>query len=231
VNEVPAPGLCALLCGMAARAAIDEGGNTMSRLQRSMLAAVSAASVVLLAACGSSSSTTAGSTPPAASSPGSASSSVTPSDTGSPAPSGSCGTGEIDGVTVRTFCGTGTVTVITGGGSFTLTTAECTATPTGITVNAGTIVLGRDDKAKALEKTTQYVGIIVGSQPDQGFTGAEAPKDGTYKDGVITGQNKGESFSSNAKGGVFVLAQDRTLGTGKATGITGGPVSATWKCT
>ena len=138
--------------------------------------ALLAVPVLAVAGCGGSSG---GSSSSGASSGGSSSS---PSESASGGGSGSsCGNGEIDGVTVRTFCGKGTATVTAGSTSLTLDTAECIVSPNAVVLNAGTIVLGFDDAAKAVKKKTQYIGIAFGNDPSQGLSGAAASGDGTFK--------------------------------------------------
>lgn len=147
-----------------------------SRPWRLVAPALLAVPVLAVAGCGGSSG---GSSSSGASSGGSSSS---PSESASGGGSGSsCGNGEIDGVTVRTFCGKGTATVTAGSTSLTLDTAECIVSPNAVVLNAGTIVLGFDDAAKAVKKKTQYIGIAFGNDPSQGLSGAAASGDGTFK--------------------------------------------------
>lgn len=186
---------------------------------------------LLLAGCGGSSSTSSSGTPASSSSAGTAS----PSDTASPADSGggssaACGNGEIDGVTVRTFCGKGTATVTSGSTSLTLDTAECLVSANAVVLNAGTIVLGFDDAAKAVKKKTQYIGIAFGNDPSQGLSGSAAGADGTFKGGVLTAQDNGTGVATRADTVTFTATDNRTKGTATGTTLTGAKVTATWSC-
>lgn len=187
---------------------------------------------LLLAGCGGLSGSTSSSGTPAASgsSPAgseSASSESSPSDGGS---SSACGNGEIDGVTVRTFCGKGTATVTAGSTTLTLDSAECLVSANAVVINAGTIVLGFDDAAKAVKKKTQYIGIAFGNDPSQGLSGAAAGGDGTFKGGVLTAQDNGTGVATRADTVTFTATDNRTKGSASGTTITGQKVTATWSC-
>lgn len=181
--------------------------------------------VLAVAGCGGSSG---GSSSSGASSGGSSSS---PSESASGGGSGSsCGNGEIDGVTVRTFCGKGTATVTAGSTSLTLDTAECIVSPNAVVLNAGTIVLGFDDAAKAVKKKTQYIGIAFGNDPSQGLSGAAASGDGTFKGGVLTAQDNGTGVATRADTVTFTATGNRSKGTATGETLTGDKVTATWDC-
>jgi hypothetical protein len=186
--------------------------------------------VLAVAGCGGSSgiSGSSSSDSPGASSGGSTSS---PSESSSGGGSGSsCGNGEIDGVTVRTFCGKGTATITSGATSLTLDSAECVVSTNAVVLNAGTIVLGFDDAAKAVKKKTQYIGIAFGSDPSQGLSGAAAAGDGTFKGGVLTAQDDGTGVATRADTVTFTATDGRTKGTATGTTLTGDKVTATWSC-
>lgn len=181
--------------------------------------------VLAVAGCGGSSG---GSSSSGASSGGSSSS---PSESASGGGSGSsCGNGEIDGVTVRTFCGKGTATVTAGSTSLTLDTAECIVSPNAVVLNAGTIVLGFDDGAKAVKRKTQYIGIAFGNDPSQGLSGAAASGDGTFKGGVLTAQDNGTGVATRADTVTFTATGNRSKGTATGETLTGDKVTATWDC-
>jgi len=187
--------------------------------------ALLAVPVLAVAGCGGSSG---GSSSSGASSGGSSSS---PSESASGGGSGSsCGNGEIDGVTVRTFCGKGTATVTAGSTSLTLDTAECIVSPNAVVLNAGTIVLGFDDAAKAVKKKTQYIGIAFGNDPSQGLSGAAASGDGTFKGGVLTAQDNGTGVATRADTVTFTATGNRSKGTATGETLTGDKVTATWDC-
>ncbi|MEI6621082.1 MAG: hypothetical protein WCP28_04175 [Actinomycetes bacterium] len=164
--------------------------------------------VVLMAGCGSSSG------------PSPSSSAPNPSGTSSSGGGGAdCGVHEVNGVQVRTFCGTGTVSVTTGGKTMTLNTAECSNTAQGFAVNAGTIVLQPSDTA--VRKTTQYFGIAI--------VGSGAVKDGTYS-GIASGNDSGTALSTNAAKTKITVAGGATNGSVDGVTLQGAPLKATFSC-
>jgi hypothetical protein len=189
--------------------------------------------VLLVSGCGGGSATSSSGTPSAGGSSSSADSS-SPAESASPSESGggagACGNGEIDGVTVRTFCGKGTATVTAGTLSVTLDSAECLVAPNAVVLNAGTIVLGFDDAAKAVKEKTQYIGIAFGNDPSQGLSGSAASGDGTFKGGVLTAQSDGTGVATRADTVSFTATDGRTKGTATGTTITGEEVTAAWSC-
>jgi len=184
--------------------------------RRAPLAVAGVAVLLLLAACGGSSD-----------SGSSGSSGAATSSTGK-----QCGTHTIKGVSTRTFCGDGKATVKHAGKTLTLTQGECETTATYVAFNAGTIVLGTtaDPDALALKKTTQYLGILVGSSPEMGRSTAAAPKDGTYKNGLVSGNDRGVSFTTRLTSTVVTLSKNRTVGTAKGTTLAGAPVTVAFSC-
>ena len=184
--------------------------------------------VLAVTACGGSTGgTSSGASSTGASSGGPA---TTASESSGGSGSSACGNGEIDGVTVRTFCGKGTATVTSGATSVTLDSAECLVTATAVVLNAGTIVLGFDDAAKAVKKKTQYIGIAFGSDPSQGLSGQAASADGTFKGGVLTAQDNGTGLATRADTVTFKATDNRTKGNAVGETLTGQKVTATWDC-
>lgn len=200
------------------------GVGTSVRPWRLVAPALLVVPVLAVAGCGGSSG---GSGSSGASSGGATSS---PSESASGGSGSSCGNGEIDGVTVRTFCGKGTATITAGATSLTLDSAECVVSTNAVVLNAGTIVLGFDDAAKAVKDKTQYIGIAFGSDPSQGLSGAAAAGDGTFKGGVLTAQDDGTGVATRADTVTFTATDGRTKGTATGTTLTGDKVTATWSC-
>ncbi len=202
------------------------GVGMSARRWRLVAPALLVVPVLAIAGCGGSS----GGSGSSSGGPSGASTS-SPSESASGGGSGSsCGNGEIDGVTVRTFCGKGTATVTSGSTTLTLDSAECVVSTDAVVLNAGTIVLGFDDAAKAVKKKTQYIGIAFGSDPSQGLSGAAAAGDGTFKGGVLTAQDNGTGIATRADTVSFTATDGRTKGTATGTTLTGDEVTATWSC-
>lgn len=180
-------------------------------MKRTMLIGlvVAAPAVLMMTACSSSSSSS-----------GSASSSSSQSATTSgSSDSGECGTHEVNGIQVRTFCGNGTITIKYPSGSYTVDKAECVTDEHGFTLNAGTIVLGSDseDGVTQLKKTTQYAAVQTATAVD-----------GNQKGGIV-GNNQGTAIT--AAQGTVVLKNNMTSGTASAKETLGsGQVTADFTC-
>lgn len=188
---------------------------------------------LLIAACGPSGGSPSSGAPAASgSSPAGSPSESVPSASASSdgGSSTACGNGEIDGVTVRTFCGKGTATVTAGSTTLTLDSAECLVSANAVVINAGTIVLGFDDAAKAVKKKTHYIGIAFGNDPSQGLSGSAAGADGTFTGGVLTAQDNGNGVATRADTVTFTATDNRTKGSASGTTLTGQKVTATWSC-
>ncbi|MCB0915116.1 MAG: hypothetical protein KDC23_05355 [Actinobacteria bacterium] len=137
-----------------------------------------------------------------------------------------CGAGEIDGVTVRTFCGDGTATLSDGTTTLELDQAECAVDPMGWSVNAGTIVL--DPSATEVAASTQYIGFAV-PPPDGGeWTGDTIP-DGTYQ-GIVTGNDQGKDLTASAADATIVVTDGGKAGTVSGTSFEGASLTGSFSC-
>ena len=202
----------------AFRRGLREGGELLetpaewmrNMIKRSAVVVVAVAPLLaLVAGCGSSSTpspSNSGSTPSASSSSGGGGGQ-------------DCGVHEVNGVQVRTFCGTGTVSVTIGGKTMTLNTAECSNTAQGFAVNAGTIVLAPSDTA--VRKTTQYFGIAI--------VGSGVVKDGTYS-GIASGNDNGTALSTNATKTKITVTGGASAGSVDGVTLQGAPLKATFTC-
>ncbi len=81
------------------------------------------------------------------------------------------------GLKKRVFCGSARVVVKVAGKTITLSQGQCVATSKYLTVNIGTLYLGRTTKPKP-----NYFGLDVGQVP--GMSTSPAGRDGTYKSGI-----------------------------------------------
>jgi len=147
-------------------------------------------------------------------------------ESGSESSRSDCGAGEIDGVSVRTFCGDGTATLSDGTTTLELDQAECAVDPMGWSVNAGTIVL--DPSATEVAASTQYIGFAV-PPPDGGeWTGDTIP-DGTYQ-GIVTGNDQGKDLTASAADATIVVTDGGKAGTVSGTSFEGASLTGSFSC-
>ncbi len=180
--------------------------------------------VTALAACGSGESSSSEGPTDAAAAEASATAQNDSNDT--EVSRSDCGAGEIDGVTIRTFCGDGTATLSDGTTTLELDTAECTVEPMGWAVNAGTIVLDPEDTA--VTATTQYIGFAV-PPPDGGEWTGDAIPDGTYE-GLITGNDQGKDLTASAADATIVITDGGKAGTVSGTSFEGASLTGSFSC-
>ena len=138
-----------------------------------------------------------------------------------------CGVHEKNGVQTRTFCGKATATLTMGDESVTFPAGECETTPTYVSVNIGTVVLGTGEGATALKAATAYFGMNIGRTPGDDASKPAADKDGSYP----------VSFAANDHGrpvtvvaGMAVLTANRTKGTLTGTALDNRPVTGRFSC-
>jgi hypothetical protein len=105
-----------------------------------------------------------------------------------PPPSVPCGVSTVGGMSVRRFCGTGTVTIMVGSKATSLGGAECVVAQNRVTVNAGDLVLGR---ASGPTRALAYVGLdVTGVPPAPG-----APSGQPSYRGLISADLRGQVVS------------------------------------
>jgi hypothetical protein len=125
------------------------------------------------------------------------------------------------GAQARTFCGPARATLRYGGRTVHFSGGSCTSTSQYVTLNIGTIVVGRTSK-----KHPEYLGLDVGRLP--GMTGKPAAADGQYTDVVLSFVHAGASGSMLS--GRVTLSGHRTKGTLAGSLLTGGAVSGSFSC-
>ena len=136
------------------------------------------------------------------------------------APSVPCGVSTLGRVSVRRFCGTGTVTIHSGRTTAALTQAECTFDGGSVTVNGGVLVLGHATGAAGL---LSYVGV--NATPAAAAPGATtAPP---YR-GLVSADVQGRVIS--VTGAAVAVAADRTSGNAQGLGRDGAAVAVTFSC-
>ena len=120
----------------------------------------------------------------------------------------------------RTFCGPAQATVKVDGRSFTLKGGACDAGSGFLTINLGTIVIGKTSRTKP-----DYFGITVGDVAG----GEPAAGDGVYTDGVVSYVRKHRSASLSQAS--VTLKGKRTRGSFSGTLVPSGkPVTGTFHC-
>ena len=147
---------------------------------------------------------------------------------GAGAASSGCPQGLIDygGAKARVYCGPAKATVRLGTSVFKVVGGMCNRTATTILVNVGTIVIGKTTKPYP-----SYFGINVGPVPDTSLAKAKpAPRDGTYRGGIISISYRGKGYFARGDGVVTTLSSGRTKGTFTAKTIDGKPVSGSFTC-
>ena len=130
-----------------------------------------------------------------------------------------CGVSTLGTVSVRRFCGTGSVSLRRGSATTTLTQAECTFGDGGVTVNGGVLVLGH---ASGAAGRLSYVGVE--AKPAPAAPGATAA---SYR-GLVSADLGGRVIS--VTGATVAFAASRTSGTAQGTATDGGQVSVTFSC-
>jgi hypothetical protein len=129
---------------------------------------------------------------------------------------------KLGGATVQTFCGPATARVAVGGRTFLFAQGNCVKSPTYVSVNIGTVVLGRTKGSQP-----NYFGLDIGRIPGSGAP--PASKDGTYRKGtVLTLEYRGRSYDVLA--GVAKLQGRRSHGTVAGQAFSGQRVTGTFHC-
>ena len=128
----------------------------------------------------------------------------------------------IGGALARTFCGSATAGVRIGGKTLAFSQGNCVKTPKYVSVNIGTVVLGR---TKA--RQPNYFGLDIGRIP--GSRSPPAGKDGTYRSGtVLTVEYGGKSY--DVLSGIASLQGHRSHGTFKGKTFLGQALTGTFHC-
>ena len=126
------------------------------------------------------------------------------------------------GATARVFCGPAAATVHAGGKTFTIRQGSCDKGAKYLSVNIGTVVIGKTTKPKP-----EYFGLSIGKVPYLG--GVAVSKDGTYHSGIVALDHAGKGYGLRAQAKV-TLTNGRSRGTFSATMLTGGVVTGSFRC-
>jgi len=120
----------------------------------------------------------------------------------------------------RTFCGPAQATFMVDGQSFTLRGGACDTGRGYLTINLGTIVIGKTSRTKP-----DYFGITVGDVAG----GEPAAQDGTFTDGVVSYVRKNRSASVSQASVTLKGKRTRSTFSGTLVG-SGKPVSGSFRC-
>jgi len=129
-----------------------------------------------------------------------------------------------DGGALRTFCGSGTLSLTLGQDSETVGGADCEIDATSVTIDAGTLVLTADPK---LKDQYLYVGVQVGRTAAASTSTPAAPADGTYP-ALMSISDHG--VVASVPQGVAVLTSNRLRGVITGKSLSGAPVRVTYAC-
>jgi hypothetical protein len=127
----------------------------------------------------------------------------------------------VKGVQARVFCGSATAHIKIGGKSIAFTNGACAKTSDYVSINIGTLLLGR---SKAMP---EYFGLNVGKMFG---SGKAAGKDGNYQGGALAVEHAGTGYAVQADTIKVNLAGGRSKGTFSGKLLTGGAFSGTFSC-
>ena len=131
-----------------------------------------------------------------------------------------CGVSPLGTVSVRRFCGTGSVSLHRGSTTTALTQAECTFADGGVTVNGGVLVLGH---ASGPAGQLTYIGVDANPAP----AAPGGTPTASYR-GLVSADLRGRVISVTDAS--VDLAGTRTSGTAQGTATDGGRVTVTFSC-
>jgi hypothetical protein len=132
------------------------------------------------------------------------------------------GVRKLNGVPAQTFCGPATARIRIGGKTFVFAQGNCVATRRYVSINIGTVVLGRTTRHQP-----NYFGLDIGRIPGSGSPPAR--KDGSYRSGtVLTVEYADKSY--DVLSGVATLQGHRTRGTIRGNTFSGQALTGTFHC-
>jgi len=125
------------------------------------------------------------------------------------------------GVAARIFCGSASASVKIGARTVSFKNGACAQTSQYVTVNIGTILLGRS------ASKPNYFGLNIGKVFG---SGKAAAKDGSYKGGALAVAFAGKGYAVRADTIEVSLSGNRHKGTFTGTLLTGGTLSGSFAC-
>jgi hypothetical protein len=132
-----------------------------------------------------------------------------------------CGNTTYKGANARTYCGPASAVVKVGGRTLTYRGGSCMRNAVAIELGIGTVILDTKDPKPLPRSFGISVGRIFG-------LGKAAPRDGTYKSGMVAYVDAGKRYA--AAGVKAVLSGGRTRGTFSGRLLTGQTVSGSFRC-